>query len=258
VGIAERVQEIALAWNVPCYLKVATSPIPETEAAARAWRYTQIAEVAIAIDCDRAVTGHTQSDRAETFLYNLIRGAGTDGLQALNWQRKLFEKIELIRPLLNISRRETFNFCQQLGLPIWEDAVNNNLKYARNRIRQELIPYLQANFNPQIEIQLCQTAELLTAEVEYLEDCARQCLEEAKSLDSRGLNRSYLRNLPLALQRRIVRIFLREELNKDPNFEQIEALIDLIDAPNQSRTSSLQKNKSAIVKSNIIYLELEN
>jgi len=86
------------------------------------------------------VTGHTASDRAETSLH-LIRGSGADGLQALTWRRRLSSGLALVRPLLEITRAETAQFCQDMQLTVWEDSTNQDLKYARNRIRQKLLPY---------------------------------------------------------------------------------------------------------------------
>ena len=235
-GIACRVSEVADFWQLPFYLKVA-SQLEETEAAARKWRYRALVEIARERNFKYIVTGHTKSDRAETFLYNLIRGAGADGLSALSWQRSLNEEISLIRPILNFYRRETLEFCQQFDLPIWYDAANENHKYARNRIRGSLIPYLQNNFNPQVENSLAQTAELLKEDVKYLEATALQLLATAREGDR--LNRIFLRNAPLAIQRRAIRQFLPTVMSKQPNFEQIEAVVELIDAPNKSRTSTL-------------------
>jgi tRNA(Ile)-lysidine synthase len=246
-GIAEHVREIVQTWDLPFYLRVADS-LPETEAAARKWRYQILQEIAQEQGFNYVVTGHTQSDRAETFLYNLIRGAGTDGLSALTWKRPLTSKIELVRPLLDFSRRETLAFCQQFQLPIWFDAANDNHKYARNRIRHDLIPYLQNHFNPQVENSLAQTAELLRVDVEYLEQAAKQLLKEAISPDRWKLNRLCLRNAPLALQRRAIRQFLPQIIQKHPTFEQIEAVVNLINAPNKTRTSSLAKGAIAEVK----------
>jgi tRNA(Ile)-lysidine synthase len=236
VGIAERVSQVAQSWELPFYLKVAEN-LKETEAAARKWRYQALIEIAQSQDFAYIVTGHTKSDRAETLLYNLIRGAGADGLAALTWQRSLTPEISLIRPILEIYRRETLAFCVQFDLPIWFDAVNHSDRYARNRIRGELIPYLQKCFNPQVENSLAQTAEILRADLEYLENTANQLLQE--SVNNNRLNRSSLKFAPLAIQRRAIRQFLPTIMSRQPNFDQIEAVVNLISAPNKSRTSTL-------------------
>ncbi len=246
-GIAERVTAVASSWNIAFHLKIA-EVFKETEAAAREWRYRALVEIAEAENFKCIVTGHTKSDRAETFLYNLIRGAGADGLSALNWQRYLTDDIVLVRPILNFYRHETLEFCQQFQLPVWFDVVNNNNKYARNRIRQDLIPYLQANFNPQVENSLAQTAELLRADVEYLEATAAQLLKQAADSENYRLNRLGLRNAPLAIQRRAIRQFLPQIIHQQPSFEEIEAVCNLITAPNKSRTSTLPSKAIAEVQ----------
>ena len=235
-GIAERVSSVADTWGIRFHLKIAQA-LKETEAAARQWRYRALVEIATEHNFNYVVTGHTKSDRAETFLYNLMRGAGADGLGALSWQRPLTAEITLVRPILDLYRHETLEFCQQLALPVWFDAVNENNKYARNRIRRDLIPYLQSNFNPQVENSLAQTAELLKADVAYLEAEAQKLLNTVQQ-DNR-LNRLTLQTAPLAMQRRAIRQFLPGVMSKQPNFEQIEAVVELINAPNKSCSSTL-------------------
>ncbi len=252
-GIADHVQNLAKTAKLPFYLKIANN-LKETEAAAREWRYQSLIEMATEAEFSIVVTGHTQSDRAETFLYNLIRGAGSDGLQALTWQRQLNSNIKLIRPLLNISRAETGAFCQKLKLPIWEDAFNEKLHYARNRIRQQLLPYLKTQFNPQIETAIAQTAELLEAEVHYLETTSKNLFNQIANNELNQLNCTQLRNISLALQRRIIRHFLKQHLKSAPNYEQIEEVIQLITSPNRSRSSTFPNNFIVEVQNNCLVM----
>ena len=236
---ANYIQELAKSWQIPCYLLTASN-LEETEAAARQWRYQMLAEVAQTHQYNYVVTGHTKSDRAETLLYNLIRGSGADGLQALSWQRPLplqdVTVATLVRPLLQITRSQTGEFCKQRRLNIWEDTTNADLSYARNRIRQELIPYLKIHFNPQVEQALAQTVELLQADVEYLEQQTKTLYQQAVSVEPIKINRLILCSAPLTLQRRIMRKVLIQILPKAPNFDQIEKLTVLISAPNRSQT----------------------
>ena len=285
---ANHVEQLAKNWGISYYLETA-SDIPKTEAAARQWRYQALTEIAIAHNYPYIVTGHTASDRAETLLYNLIRGSGADGLSALTWTRPLLDfrlpiadfrlgnsgenpnsqisadfrlenqdensqskiqnlksKIYLVRPLLEITRAQTGQFCQEQKLPIWEDSTNQDLQYTRNRIRSELLPYLETHFNPKAQQALAQTAELLRADVEYLELAASDLLQRAMSpiADNRQvnfqlpvkLNRPILREAPLALQRRSMRQLLQQILPSAPSFESVEKLTSLIVAPNRSQT----------------------
>jgi len=269
-GLASHVQQVAQTWALPFYLQTAPE-VTTSEAAARQWRYQALIEIAQAQGFQNVVTGHTKSDRAETVLYNLIRGTGADGLQALTWQRPLATGLQLVRPLLEVTRTKTFQFCQEQCLPIWEDAYNQDLKYARNRIRQELLPYLQTHFNPQVETALAQTAELLRADVEYLEDAAHQLRQQAmvsvneeQNLEraTEGcypplrLNRLVLQQASVSLQRRAIRQFLQDAQKAAPSFEQIEEMTALINAPNRSRTSSFPTGAIAQVEGDWIALRL--
>ncbi len=252
---AQHVENLAKTWAIPFYCATADRALP-SEAAARTWRYQALSAIAHQNNYQYIVTGHTQSDRAETLLYNLTRGSGADGLQALTWQRPLNDELQLVRPLLEVPRHVTARFCQDMHLPIWEDATNQDSKYARNRIRQELIPYLQERFNPQVELALAQTAELLQAEVEYLEHSAQQLKQQATHpQEPLKLNRQILQAAPLALQRRVMRQLLQQTLNHSPSFEQIEKLTALIVAPNKTQTDPFPGGAIAKVEQGWIYLK---
>jgi len=248
-GMATHVQEIAQNWQVPFYIQQAETAIPEKEAEARTWRYQVLSTIALDNHFSHVVTGHTQSDRAETLLYNLIRGSGSDGLGSLTWVRSLTDSITLVRPLLNITREQTYQFCQKLQIPIWEDPINLELKFTRNRIRHHVIPYLKNHFNPQVETNLAQTAEIFKTETDYLCAISLQFLQQCITPNQDALNRLQLRSLHLAIQRRVIQQFLKTILPKSPNFEQIEEVVYLITAPNRSKTSSFPGN---------IYLEVHN
>jgi tRNA(Ile)-lysidine synthase len=236
---ATHVRSHCQGLELPIWIETAAIP-PQGEAAARQWRYGCFTHIAATQGFPIVVTGHTQSDRAETLLYNLIRGSGADGLQSLTWKRSLSSTSQLVRPLLGLTRSETLAFCQRFQLPIWEDATNADPTYARNRIRQSVLPYLTQHFNPQTTAHLAQTAELLQADVAYLEAQAADLLARAHDpTQPDRLNRQVLRDQPLALQRRVIRQFLQAHLPHAPSFAQITAVVALIAAPNRSKTSTI-------------------
>lgn len=248
---ANHVEELAKNWLLPFYKQTANQAL-NGEAAARQWRYQALSAIAQTHNYPYIVTGHTQSDRAETLLYNLMRGSGADGLQSLTWVRPLTDNLQLVRPLLEITRAQTAQFCQDMQLPVWEDSTNQDLKYARNRIRHRLLPHLQ-QFNPQVEQALAQTAELLRADVDYLENAASALLQAA--MEERSLNRMMLRKAHLALQRRVMRQFLQQILQIAPSFEQVEKITALIAAPNRSQTDPFPGGAIAKVDGNWISIE---
>jgi len=273
---ANHVSNLAKAWDTPAWIKVSEKP-PKSEAAARTWRYQVLSEVARQQGYSIVVTGHTLSDRAETILYNLIRGTGLDGIGTLSWQRSIDKKrpaVALVRPLLNLSRQQTGQFCKSQDIPVWEDSTNNDLSFKRNRIRHELLPYLQTHFNPQVEQALSQMGELTTTDTHYLTAQTNQLFElviittststegitaktniktQKLAKDRRNrqtaweINRQQLKSAPLALQRRVIKKLLGLALPKPPNFQGINKILDLLEAPNGSCTDTYPGNLVAQV-----------
>ena len=251
------------AWcdrlQIPCRVETAESP-PASEAAARSWRYQVFAALAKTLKATHVATGHTASDRAETLLYNLVRGSGADGLQALTWDRPLSPMtpdIRLVRPLLGITRAETAAFCSAFKLPVWEDSTNDDRTYARNRIRLDLLPYLAEHFNPSVVSTLAQTAEILTAEVAFLDQTAAQAYETSvKSVgDSVCIQRRSLTPLHLAIQRRVMRRVLQSVISGQVTFEQVDKLVRLIEAPNRSQSDPFPGGAIARVENDFIVLD---
>ncbi|MDB9520242.1 tRNA lysidine(34) synthetase TilS [Roseofilum reptotaenium CS-1145] len=251
---AQHVSEVTGHWNLSFYQKTAEQPL-QGEAAARSWRYHALIALAETHGFSRIVTGHTKSDRAETLLHNLIRGSGLDGLAALTWQRPLTENVQLVRPMLEIGRSQTTQFCQHFHLPIWEDSTNQETRYTRNQIRLHLIPALEA-INPQVQTHLATTAELLDADVEYLESIAKTLYTQVSQPNLPQLNRQLLADAPLSLQRRVIRQFLIQWLPHAPNFAQVEKVTHLIAAPNRSQTDPFPGGRIACVHHPWIELKL--
>ncbi|MBE9158520.1 tRNA lysidine(34) synthetase TilS [Nodosilinea sp. LEGE 06152] len=250
---AEFVQQLCQDWGIPC--RVVTAEIQtSSEAAARQWRYQVFEEIAIQEHCRQVVTGHTASDRAETLLYNLLRGSGTDGLQALAWHRPLTPNspVSVVRPLLELTRQQTGEFCRQFDLPVWQDSTNQDTRYARNRIRLELLPYLRSHFNPGAETTLAHTAEILAAEVDLLETMAAELYNVAVLPPTEAevwkIQRSPLRAAPLALQRRVLRRVLQQVTVAQVSFEHVENLVPLLSAPNGSQSAPFPGGAIAVVE----------
>ena len=248
---AQHVADLADQYQLPLFARQSPTEL-RSEEAGRLWRYQMLTDIAEQQDYPLVVTAHTASDRAETLLYNLMRGSGTDGLQALRWQRPLSAQIQLVRPLLDVTRAQTGEFCNQQGLPIWQDAMNQELAYRRNRIRQVVLPYLKQHFNPQVDTALAHTADILQADVAFLEAETQRLLAVALpqqppvlSLTHMSwlgcINRDCLKAAPLALQRRALRQFLKTTLALSANFDQVEKVVALVTAPNRSRTDPLKQ-----------------
>ena len=157
------------------------------EQAARLARYRFLTQTAENLHAYGVLTAHTQNDQAETFLINLIRGSGLEGLGGMKPIRSLESRvqspeskeksairdpkseIQLVRPLLNWAMRiDTENFCHLNNVEYRYDTMNEDLKFKRVRIRKVLLPLL-VDFNPKIVETLAKTAALLREDFEELQ-----------------------------------------------------------------------------------------
>lgn len=251
---AAHVAQLSHHWNLDHHAFTAPQVL-KREAEGREWRYQVMADCAQHHGYPYVVTAHTASDRAETLLYHLIRGSGMDGLQSLSQHRSLSRSVTLVRPILHLTRVQTGQFCQDHNLPVWEDGMNQDLRYRRNRIRLEVLPYLRQHFNPQVDRTIAQTSDLLRADVAYLEEQARALFDQVSpKSDPPHLNRTLLGNAPVALQRRVIRLFLQRNLRRSPNYTQIEKLMTLIHGHHRDRTDALFRGVVAEVRHQWIIL----
>ncbi len=203
-------------------------PVPRSEAEARDWRYDRLTAAALRGHCTHVVTGHTASDRAETVLLNLARGSHLRGLASLGASRPLGPEaggLRLARPLLVFDRADTGRLCRDRGLPVWEDSSNADLRFARNRLRAEVMPVLES-LHPGASRRISAQAERLErqfeAETELLE-LALGALEAEGAPG--GLQRRRLASLAPASQRRLLQHWLRRHLGRDPGATTLETLV---------------------------------
>src|SRR5262249_41046529 len=146
-------------------------------------------------------------DRVETFLLNLLRGAGSDGLVSMS---PVIGRT--IRPLIEVTRSEIEAYLQARNQTWRIDESNLDPSYVRNEIRHILIPELAARFNPKLVETLTRTVEILESEGEWMAILTQEWLEQngTKREDSFVLRTEILESVPVALQRRAVRSALRK------------------------------------------------
>jgi len=128
------------------------------ETAARRLRHQGLARIASELGCAAIATAHQKDDNAETVIHRLLRGAGYRGLAGI-WPRKEFANgITCIRPLLNVTRRQTEEYLAGRGLSWRVDASNENTEYTRNFIRHRLLPYMMQQASGRLDQSLAQLA----------------------------------------------------------------------------------------------------
>lgn len=153
------VEETARKLGIPFHLKDAQNAISpkgnNIQEAARTLRYRFFNELAKQQNAKAVLTAHHQQDQAETFLLNLLRGAGLHGLSGMPEQNRL-----IFRPLLDVSSALIHQAAVEEGILWREDSSNAETKYRRNKIRHDLLPQLE-QFDPQIVQKLAETATRL-------------------------------------------------------------------------------------------------
>ncbi|MFZ5816534.1 MAG: tRNA lysidine(34) synthetase TilS [Bacillota bacterium] len=220
------------------------------QANARRRRYQAIRELAARVGATKVATGHHRDDQAETVLMRLLRGAGLKGLAGIPPIRSE-GNLTLIRPMLTIPRKQIELYCAEHKLFPRLDASNAQADYLRNRVRLELLPLLAQSYNPAIEANLAQLAELVREEDALLERLARQAfdrcrtappsLEETHPVPAVELDGARLREEPLALARRVVRLAARAVLGPeaDLGLPAVTRVLDLAGEPHGSHLADL-------------------
>jgi len=220
--------------TVPFFSKKVLIVKASVEAEGRQKRKQFFAELVSAHGFTKIALAHTRNDRIETFLLNLLRGAGMEGLVSM-------EAVvgNIVRPLIDTSRTDIEAYLKEQHQEWRTDVTNEDTAFARNRLRHDLIPRLAAQFNPNIRETLSRTVEIFEAE----DDWMRQVTEGAISALTRRsppgrsggerlcLDANRLAAEPIGLVRRIIREAIRRAGSdlRDVSFEHIEAARGLLE-----------------------------
>lgn len=211
------------------------------EQAARSARHEFLERARLEVGADCVALGHTRDDQAETVLLRLLRGAGTKGLAAMHPRNG-----RIIRPLLACRRADLRQFLAERDIPYVDDETNEDVAIPRNRVRLELLPFLERRFNPGVVDLLANHAELARAEWEWMEEAAgaaEQVVAHSPGTRVWTLDIAALRSLPLALQRLVIwRAMTQASPGRPPSFADVEAVLQVaessapvgaLDAPGQ-------------------------
>lgn len=147
-----------------------------SEESLRNLRYEFLARTAEQIGARYIVTAHTADDQVETVLMNILRGTGLAGLAGIPRVRQLTQAATLIRPLLAVSRMQVLEYLTSLGQPFRDDATNASLDYTRNRVRNELLPLLARDYNPQVREALLRLSQIANEADDFVGHSARHNL----------------------------------------------------------------------------------
>jgi tRNA(Ile)-lysidine synthase len=217
------VRELAGRLGVECLVHRGEVGAGNLEQEARRVRYAWFRELVERGAVERVVLGHTRSDQAETVLFRFLRGSGTAGLAGIRAETDL-----VWRPMLGLTREEVRESLRARGIGWREDSSNGDARFARNRIRTELLPQLMREWNPRLPETLAQTADWAQAEESYwaaeMKKLARKTFRE-----ERGGVAVRMPKLPAAVERRLLRYAI-EKVKGDLRgieFGHVEAIREL-------------------------------
>ncbi len=174
------------------------------EEAGRETRYREFQRFADETGAARIAVAHNKNDQAETVLMNLLRGTGLQGLTGMDYIRG-----RIIRPLLDVSRREIEKYCEENSLGYRIDSSNLKGDFTRNRIRLDLIPGINKSFGTDLTESVHRMALLLKSDNSYMELEAQKAFSRCLDTDSNGCVALKLKELKLlhpALTARVIRI----------------------------------------------------
>ena len=163
------VKELCKAYQIP--LKIVSRPVEElarqnkqsTEEAGRELRYKAMEAYRQEVGADKIAVAHHKNDQAETVLYHLCRGSGLEGLAGMQPKRD-----KIIRPLLSVTRTEIEQYLKEQKQSFQIDSTNLENTYTRNKLRNQVIPFLEKEVNQQTVTHISASAELLGEVAVYI------------------------------------------------------------------------------------------
>ena len=176
----EFVQDFCEQRDIKCFVKkadvlqIAKEKKLGTEEVGRKIRYDFFEEVKNLVGGNKIATAHNANDNAETVLMNFLRGSGSTGLKGIEPIRDN----KLIRPIIECTRQEIEQYCNEKGLNPKYDKTNQENIYTRNKIRNMLIPYIQENFNPNIIETINRMSNLIATDEMYFKSIVKQSYKE--------------------------------------------------------------------------------
>lgn len=234
------VAALAARLELPFHLgRADVAPLRDREQAARRQRHGFFQTLLASGCASRIATGHTRDDQAETVLLRLLRGSGTAGVAGIFPRRPLLRDgapDTLVRPLLACSRASLRAWLQQRGEPWREDPTNHDRSFARNWLREDILPRLRQRY-PSLDAALASFAEIAQQEealwAAHVAACAATLWQARDGALFAG--RAAFMALPLGMQRRLLREAVRR-LQGDLRrigFEHIEPVLGALAQANR-------------------------
>lgn len=221
------------------------------ETAGRNVRYAFFSQICAENGINKIATAHHKNDLAETVLMNFIRGAGINGLGGIPRRRG-----NIIRPMLDMTRGEVEQYCRENALEFVTDETNFESIYRRNKIRLELIPYIQKEFNGGFVNSVAENAKIIAEDNEFLENIARDEFKKRVKTEKNGLS-IMIDNIDGCIRRRIFMRMMSECGAADISLVHINSVDELWRTNETGRRCSLPDGVIARTSYGRLHIEKE-
>ena len=259
------VQDFCEQRDIKCFVKkadvlqIAKEKKLGTEEVGRKIRYDFFEEVKNIVGGNKIATAHNANDNAETVLMNFLRGSGSTGLKGIEPIRDN----KLIRPIIECTRQEIEQYCNEKGLNPKYDKTNQENIYTRNKIRNMLIPYIQENFNPNIIETINRMSNLIATDEMYFKSIVKQSYKEtfiSRTEKEIILDLKKFNVLEKVIKSRLIIYTINELLGTTNGIEKIhiEDVIKLCKNNIGNKYLTPNKNIKVLVKNQKIYFINQN
>lgn len=256
----EYVEEYCNKNNIRCFVKYediikeAKEQKIGTEEAGRKARYDFFEQIASKTNADKIAIAHNKNDNVETVFMHMLRGSGISGLTGI----KPYREGKYIRPLIKCSRDEIEEYCAKEKLNPKYDKTNNDNTYTRNRIRNELIPYIKKEFNPNIIETIDRLSELILDEENYMQEITVEnynLILENENKDEIVLNLKKFNLLKDIIKSRIILYTVKRLFGTSKGIEKIhiDDIIKLCENNIGNKYTMPNKNLKVLVQNKKIY-----
>ncbi len=221
----EYVRKFCNDLGIECFIKkvdiikLAKEEKKGTEETGRKVRYDFFDEVLKKTNSNKIATAHNSNDKAETVILNILRGSGISGLKGIEPIRDN----KYIRPLIETDRIEIEKYCNKNNLNPKYDESNNENIYNRNKIRNEVIPYIKREFNQNIIKTINRLSNVAAEENEYMQKITKKEYDNISTTknDIIILDLKKFNNLELVIKRRIILYTINETLHTIKGIEKV-------------------------------------
>lgn len=230
-----------------------------SEEAGRELRYNFFRKILKQYDNKGSIAvAHNKNDQAETMIMRFLRGTGIDGLKGMDFKSK-----DIIRPILDIKREEIEKYILEKDIDVRIDKTNEMDIYRRNKIRLNLIPELQTEYNPSIIDTLYKTSRIMNMDSDFINNYAYNIFNNIKTKISKeeiSLDINEFSKNHKAIQYRIIRLAIENIIGHLKEIEQIhiELVIKLIENNNTGKKIDISNGLEVYIDYDILKIRIKN